>query len=172
MRVTCKICGNKIERNEAFKIVKETKSGFANHYYCDSIEYEAFQKEMEYKLEVQDLVDIILGYKSVNSVIYKDLASLKRGYTYKEILNSFNKNKDNIVESLKLNGIDKEYNMIRYIFGFISRSIKEDTDEMKNKESSKLIKKINSNEIEIDTDTTSQDYVYKKNTSVDFSNLF
>lgn len=173
MLVKCKICGEKIDRDTAYRIEKNISGGkVSRSYYCDVIEYEANIKEQEDKLKILEIIDSILGHKCVNSVIYKELANIKKGYTYGEILNSFESNKDRISELLNYNGIDKEYNMIRYIFGVISRTINDDVKEMEKKKNRKSIKKINSNEIKID-DEIGQDYEYKsaKNTA-DFSNFF
>lgn len=166
----CKLCKNQLTTDVAYKIVNNGK----NEYYCDDIEYEAHLKEMTCKQEVLEYINKILGYESVNTIIYKELATIHKTFSYEEILNCFNCQGDKIIELININGIDREFNIIRYMYGVISRSIADDTKEFKANRNKKIVKKISSEEIDIDSNNIKKvnKQKYESKPSTDFSNFF
>lgn len=46
MLVKCRLCGTKVDRNEAFKVVV----GGKNNYYCNEAEYQKVLHEREVKI--------------------------------------------------------------------------------------------------------------------------
>lgn len=176
MLVNCQICGNKIDRKNAFCVEHQSKSGnIKKKYYCNSIEYEIYEEEKEkqkiIREKITDSINYILGYECLNhNLIRKEMKELVNTYTFEEILNCFQANKNNIRDNLDLKGIDKEFNKIRYMFIAIKSNIYEDTQNYKelNKEP---IKRIKSEDITYD-EIPFSDYKYIEKESIDFSGLF
>lgn len=167
----CKICGKSLTTDIAYLVNVDNK----NKYYCDFIEYETYIEENICKKNIYEGACSILGYKSKNTVLFKEINNLHELYTYKDIYGCLNEKKDSIYELIKINNIDKEYNKIRYIFGTISRSIQDYSQEQKKILNNKIhenIKLKSVTEIEKDTICTEDGFKYKPKKNIDFSNLF
>lgn len=165
----CKICGKVLTTDIAYKVIKNNK----NLYYCDSIEYEIFEQEKKSKeLIYEDICDI-LGYKTKNTLLFKEIANLNEVYSHKDISDYLKDCKSLIMELIEENGIDREFNKIRYIFGVLSRGIQDFINEKNRKiEISKIVYK---KENEIDEENNlelTNSYRYKKQETTDFSSLF
>lgn len=169
----CQICNAILTTDKAYKVAYINNKGKTiNKYYCDSIEYEQFEEEKDYKKKILELVNEILGYVCVNSVIFKELENIHKGYTFKEITYCFENEKDNILHLLNINGIDKEFNKIRYMFAVISRSIADTTREMQNKINNKELNKKKLEDVEKEEYIPFSDYSFKESETTDFSSLF
>lgn len=73
---------------------------------------------------MQLLTDEILGYPCVNNTRNKKIKELQEvGYSNEVIYRCFKKYKDEIIKWIDVNGIDKEYNKIAYMFAVVSGNI-------------------------------------------------
>lgn len=178
--VKCKICGKELLQSEAYKVTTTKENGKKmNKYYCDSIEFETYEQEQSHKKEVKkavfDSINEILGYTCVNyKSITKELEILLQTYTYEDILNCFDNQKNKIQELMSLNGIEKEFHKLRYIFTVISGNIADDTYELKQQNKNnkqEIIKKIESEDIDLE-DLPFSDYTYTEPKGTDFSDFF
>ena len=128
-KVTCKICKNKIEKNEAYVITKinEKTNKKTNSYYCSKEEFEKdkYLKSLWQKLLIS--IDDILGYTCVSKVKVNELKELEKEYTREQIYNCIENNKEEIKRYLEMKNIQDEYGKISYIFACIRNKIKDDT---------------------------------------------
>jgi hypothetical protein len=175
--VKCQICKKTIITEEAYRVTTINDKGKKiNKYYCDSIELETYEQEIvntkKEKENIFNTIDEILGYTCVNyNIISKELKPLIQVYSYSEIFNCFNVQKNKIAELIKMKDIDKEFNKIRYIFTVIINNIADDTNDLKNKIANQSIKKIKSEDIKME-DLPFSDYKYTEPKSTDFSSFF
>ena len=125
--VKCCICKKDLKKEEAYMFTYTSQSGKEYRKYCRSLEEkENMEREKELYREIQYLTDDILGYKCVNNCRNAKIKELQEaGFTNEQIFRCFKKYKDEIVKWIELNGIDKEYNKIAYIFGVINNVIKD-----------------------------------------------
>ena len=125
--VKCCICKKEIKKDDAYMFTYTSQSGKEYRKYCCSLEEkENMEREKELYKEIQYLTDDILGYKCVNNCRNAKIKELQEaGFTNEQIFRCFKKYKDEIVKWIELNGIDKEYNKIAYIFGVINNVIKD-----------------------------------------------
>ena len=125
--VKCCICKKEIKKDDAYMFTYTSQSGKEYRKYCCSLEEkENMEREKELYREIQYLTDDILGYKCVNNCRNAKIKELQEaGFTNEQIFRCFKKYKDEIVKWIELNGIDKEYNKIAYIFGVINNVIKD-----------------------------------------------
>ena len=133
MKVTCRACGKKIEKEDAFCFVHETKTGKKqNHYYCSQEEKEFQDREKELYSRIQYLTDEILGYPITNNARNKKIKELQQaGYTNEEIYRCIKDCKSEIEEWLTLKDISVEYQKISYMFAIIGNKIHDFTIEDK-----------------------------------------
>ena len=125
--VKCCICKKEIKKDDAYMFIYTSQSGKEYRKYCCSLEEkENMEREKELYREIQYLTDSILGYKCVNNCRNAKIKELQEaGFTNEQIFRCFKKYKDEIVKWIELNGIDKEYNKIAYMFGVINNVIKD-----------------------------------------------
>ena len=125
--VKCCICKKEIKKDDAYMFVYTSQSGKEyRKYACSLEEIENDKREKELYREIQYLTDDILGYKCVNNCRNAKIKELQEvGFTNEQIFRCFKKYKDEIVKWIELNGIDKEYNKIAYMFGVINNVIKD-----------------------------------------------
>ena len=125
--VKCCICKKEIKKDDAYMFTYTSQSGKEYRKYCCSLEEkENMEREKELYREIQYLTDDILGYKCVNNCRNAKIKELQEaGFTNEQIFRCFKKYKDEIVKWIELNGIDKEYNKIAYMFGVINNVIKD-----------------------------------------------
>jgi hypothetical protein len=173
-QVTCKICGNKILQSEAYCVISETKTGNKKrNYYCDSIEYDGFVYEKEKikqeKEEIFNIINEILGYECINfNLITKEFVPIIAIYTYEELLECFKECKTNISDYMRMKGIDKEFNKIRYIFTVIRANISDISKTIRDKKDKGQIKRVKVEEI---IDKQTDNYQFKNNNVTDFTNF-
>lgn len=90
MEVKCKICGKKVDRNAAFKIVTYSSSGKKkNNYYCSEEEYDSYMAERQYKTDFYDVIlQYFAGMKSTNSLpknLFAEMLGVAEQHSWKEI---------------------------------------------------------------------------------------
>lgn len=152
MKVKCKGCKNKIERSEAFKIIKETSKGKTNEYYCNKKEYDSIQKEKEDKIKCYKVIKEIINVKMISPAWIKNINVVREFYDYSIIEKCFRENKDVILWSMQNKDFETEYAKSKYILTIILNNI-EDTYKKHKKElqeMEKLFNKNENNEIDID----------------------
>lgn len=118
MLVNCKCCGNKIERESAYKVMTDK----GNKYYCSKAEYEAMQKEKADKDAIYTEIVDIFGYKIQNSALFKEWKCWNELASNEKILSYIQENKDCIKGAVgKLNST--EYAQIRYVSAILKNSL-------------------------------------------------
>lgn len=171
----CQICLKTLDSDKAFKVTK----GKRNLYYCDEVEYEIYlsekQEESKNKDSLYENICEILGYKSKNSLIFKEINNLHETYSYKYINEVLIEKKDSISELIEENNIEKEFNKIRYIFGAISRDIHdyvEDQKRIQRQKELEELKRIKTQKNDIKEEELIEEVSFKKKQTTDFSNFF
>lgn len=118
MLVKCKGCGNKIERENAYKVMTDK----GNKYYCSKAEYEAMQKEKADKDAIYTEIVDIFGYKIQNSALFKEWKCWNELASNEKILSYIQENKDYIKGAVgKLNST--EYARVRYMSAILKNSL-------------------------------------------------
>lgn len=118
MLVKCKCCGNKIERENAYKVMTDK----GNKYYCSKAEYEAMQKEKADKDAIYTEIVDIFGYKIQNSALFKEWKCWNELASNEKILSYIQENKDYIKGAVgKLNST--EYARVRYMSAILKNSL-------------------------------------------------
>ena len=82
MLVKCRLCGTKVDRKNAFKVVVGNK----NAYYCNEAEYQKVLHNREVKDNTYTCINEIFGYKVLNSALFKEINLLLETYSYEHIL--------------------------------------------------------------------------------------
>ena len=125
--VKCYFCKKDLKKEDAYTWVYISKTNKEYKRYCCSLEEkERIEREKELYSCIQHISDEILGHPIVNNTRNKKIKELQEaGYTNEQIFRCFKKYKDEIVKWIELNGIDKEYNKIAYMFGVINNVIKD-----------------------------------------------
>ena len=124
MKVTCKACKKKIEKEDAFLFIYETKTGKKqNHYYCSEEEFENLERDKKLYKECLYETDKILERPITNSIRNKELAELHEQYSWEEILRCIKSKSDEINMMIKQNGIENDYQQIRYMMQTIKNVI-------------------------------------------------
>lgn len=118
MLVKCRACGQKIDRNNAFKVVVGDK----NAYYCNEKEYEKICEERKNKDLMYGQINEIFGYVVTNTALFKEMTPLIAQYGYKMLYFYFKDNFDYLY-SIAHRDFDKEYGRIRYFSVVIGNSI-------------------------------------------------
>lgn len=118
MLVNCKCCGNKIERESAYKVMTDK----GNKYYCSKAEYEAMQKEKADKDAIYTEIVDIFGYKIQNSALFKEWKCWNELASNEKILSYIQENKNYIKDAVgRLNST--EYARIRYMSAILKNSL-------------------------------------------------
>lgn len=118
MLVKCKCCGNKIERESAYKVTTDK----GNKYYCNKAEYEAMQKEKADKDAIYAEIVDIFGYKIQNSALFKEWKCWNELASNEKILSYIQENKDYIKGAVgRLNST--EYARVRYVSAILKNSL-------------------------------------------------
>ena len=130
MRVKCRYCGERVEKEYAYKDPNK------NSYYCSEEHYlatmknrEDLQKEKEEKKQkkidpVYEEVADIFGYRIQNSQLFKEMKLWRSICNDEKILAYLQEHKDYIKSKLeKLNS--SEYARIRYVSAILKNSLKD-----------------------------------------------
>lgn len=126
--VKCKICKNKIERDDAFKVVIKDK----NNYYCNALEYEQHNIEKESRFKSIDLIFEIIG-ETTNTNLFKEITEITKVHSYTKLLNYLEANQ---LELHKVMNKDfgNEYGKIRYFSTIVKNQIGDFKDKEINEE--------------------------------------
>lgn len=118
MLVKCKICGNKIDRETAHKVVVNEK----NNYYCSELEYSEWQAKKEIKDNTYNLIFQIFDRKITNTILYKEITELSEIYTYEKIFAYLTEN-EKYLSGVMGKGFTSEYGQIRYFTAILKNSL-------------------------------------------------
>lgn len=118
MLVKCKGCNNKIERNEAYKIILKGK----NEYYCSEDEYRSIQDERSSRENLLRKVELIFNEVVTNTVLHKDLKTLSDKYTYRFIFNYVNDNEKKLTSVMSRN-FDNQFGKIKYFVTILKNNL-------------------------------------------------
>lgn len=152
MKVKCKICGNKIERDTAYKIVKEQKTKKVNLYYCSEDEYNKQQEEIKQRDKCYETIKDILGISLVTPEMIKQLKIVRENYDYPVIIKTFKFKEDDIRWAVNNKDFTNTYSKFRYILAIILNNI-EDVKKVHMKdleEMNRLFNKVENNDVNID----------------------
>ena len=121
MKVKCKICGTLVERESAYKIVKNGK----NLYYCSEqeyIEYTRKQEEVSYqKSRMYELIEYFIG-KTTNTALFKEISIWLTVADYDKICSYLTENKTYLTSAMN-KAFSSEYAKIRYFSAIVKNSI-------------------------------------------------
>ena len=118
MEVKCKICGNKKERSEAYKVVVNNK----NNYYCCESEYQEWVSKNKIKDNTYDIIYSIFERKITNTILFKEVGELSDIYTYEKIFAYLKENEKYLCGVMKKN-FSSEYAQIRYFAAILKNSL-------------------------------------------------
>ncbi len=118
MLVKCRFCSNKIERNDAYKVVVNGK----NEYYCNEKEYQKKLKDVADKENTFKMINEIFGYEITNSALYKELKEISANHSYEKIYSYLHDNKAMLERSMN-KSFSSEYGKIRYFSTIIKNNI-------------------------------------------------
>lgn len=128
-KVKCKICGEKIEKEDAYCITKVSDSGRkTNSYYCSQAEYEKNKEEKELWRLLLVAVDDILGYTCISKTKVNMIKEIEEHYSRRQLYNCLINHKEEIKRYLDEKGIYEEYGKLSYIFACIRNKIKDDSN--------------------------------------------
>lgn len=121
LNVKCRICGEKIDRNIAYRVTK----GKINMYYCSEKEYidditKKAQKAAP-KNRLNKIIEEFIG-KTENTALYKEISLWLNVADYDTISDYLTDNKDKILTLLNKDFVS-EYAKIRYFSAIIKNSI-------------------------------------------------
>lgn len=118
IEVKCRICGNKKEKSEAYKVVVNNK----NSYYCNKTEYIEWASKKEIKDNTYNLIYDIFERKVTNTILFKEVGELSDIYTYEKIFAYLKENKVYLCGVMK-KGFSSEYAQIRYFTAILKNSL-------------------------------------------------
>ncbi len=127
MLVKCRICGKKVDRNEAFKVAVEGKP---NAYYCSEAEYNKMMENRKNRNDTYYCIYDIFGYTVTNTVLNKEVNALGKIYGFKLILEYLHDNQEYLTRI-----VGREYNSefakIKYFSAILKNSLVDyrDSDE-------------------------------------------
>ena len=125
-RAKCKICGNELDSNTAYKI---TDKNGKNKYFCSASEFEAEEerkkKAAEDKDRVYRLVCDIMGVNEVlNTALWKEKIEWNKAFSDEFIAKYLEEKKDYLSSAIaRLSGT--EYAKIRYISTVLKNSLRD-----------------------------------------------
>ncbi len=118
MLVKCRICNNKIDRADAYKVIVNNK----NNYYCNETEYQTWALKKEIKDNTYNLIYEIFGRKITNTILFKEVGELSEIYTYEKILAYLEENKEYLYNVMKKT-FSSEYAQIRYFTAILKNNL-------------------------------------------------
>ena len=118
MLVKCKGCGEKIDRDIAYRVTMKGK----NIYYCSKAEYDNIIKAREIKDNTYNLICQLFGYKITNTSLFKELNLISESHSYNIIFSYLQENYEYLLEVLSKN-FNSEYAKIRYFSAILKNSL-------------------------------------------------
>lgn len=116
--VKCRICNNKVDRAEAYKVVVNGK----NNYYCNEQEYDDWKSKIEIRDNAYNFIYNIFGHKVTNTVLYKEVDELGGIYGFNKIFAYLQEKYDYICKVLSKD-FNTEYAKIRYFTAILKNSL-------------------------------------------------
>lgn len=129
MLVKCKACGNKIERDTAFKITVKK----VNKYYCNQEEFEKINYENESRFKVIDMAFEIIG-KTTNTTLMKEITDIAKVHGYIKLRKYMEDNFIELDATMSQGSFVHEYAKIRYFMAIIKNSIGDYKEQVENTE--------------------------------------
>ena len=125
------MCGEKIEKEDAYCITKVSDSGRkTNSYYCSQAEYEKNKEEKELWRLLLLAVDDILGYTCISKTKVNMIKEIEEHYSRRQLYNCLTIHKEEIKRYLDEKGIYEEYGKLSYIFACVKNKIKDDSNNV------------------------------------------
>ena len=123
MRAKCRICGEALDTNVAYKVVTNGK----NAYYCSQVEFEADTKKKEKAIADKDMVyklicEIINREKIINTALWKEWKIWNNVSTDEVIGQYLTDNKAYLIGAISRLD-DVEFNRIRYLSAILKNSL-------------------------------------------------
>lgn len=118
MLVKCKICSQKVDRDDAYKVEVNGK----NNYYCSENEYKNLIQQKQDKDNVYTEINDIFGRKITNTAIFKEITEISKIYTYERIL-AYLKFNNTYLGSVMTKDFSSEYAQIRYFSAILKNSL-------------------------------------------------
>jgi len=116
--VKCKICSQKVDRDDAYKVEVSGK----NNYYCNENEYKNLIQQKQDKDNVYTEINDIFGRKITNTAIFKEITEISKIYTYERIL-AYLKFNNTYLGSVMAKDFSSEYAQIRYFSAILKNSL-------------------------------------------------
>jgi hypothetical protein len=126
MLVKCQGCGEKIDKDIAFKIVVKN----VNRYYCTESEYLNIANIKKTKDNTYLYINDIFGYKVVNTVLFKEINEIANTHTYLKISNYIYENNKFLCSAMQKD-FNNEYCKIKYFTAILKNNL---SDYIINKE--------------------------------------
>lgn len=118
MLVKCKGCGEKIDRDIAYRVIVKGK----NNYYCSEVEYKGIIKSKEVKDNTYELINQLFGYKVTNTALFKELNLIRESHSYDKIYAYLQENVTYLEQTLS-KSFCSEYAKIRYFSAILKNSL-------------------------------------------------
>ena len=134
MRAKCRICGEALDTNVAYKVVTNGK----NAYYCSKEEFEAEETKKKKAAEEKDKIyrsvcDIIGRKEITNTALFAEWKVWNKVADNKKIGAYLDENKDFLCKAIaRLE--DKEFNRIRYLSAILKNKLGDYKPNVANKE--------------------------------------
>jgi hypothetical protein len=144
MLVTCKICGKKIDRDSAYKIITiGPKNGKkTNHYYCSEEEWqkeeERKKKAQEDKNRVYSLICDMFGYKIQSTKFFDEWAKWNK-LKSNEIIYKYLRENESHLQQICDKLYDNEYSRIMYFSAILKNSLRDFKPKVKTVEQKKAV---------------------------------
>lgn len=125
MLVTCKCHGQKIDRDTAFKVVKETSTGKKQtNYYCSQEIYEEIFIERERRDSIPKIVRWILGGTVSYALFKPQILRMFDQYSSEEMLNYLEHEKDRLAAYLARKDFDSDRAKVGYLLAILRSDMK------------------------------------------------
>jgi len=118
MLVKCRVCGNKIERNAAYKVRNKN----VNEYYCNQEEYSEKLEKIKIKDDTYGKIFDIFGRRITNTALFKEISELESVYRYEKIYQYLCENEKKLTNILNKD-FKNEYAQIRYFSAILKNNL-------------------------------------------------
>jgi ribosomal protein L16 Arg81 hydroxylase len=118
MLVKCRICGNKIDRDTAYKVRNKN----VNEYYCSQDEYLEKLEKIKVKYNTYEKLFDIFGRKITNTALFKEITELENVYGYEKIYQYLCEN-ERYLSNVLSKDFKSEYAQIRYFSAILKNSL-------------------------------------------------
>ncbi|EXG87724.1 hypothetical protein K413DRAFT_4622 [Clostridium sp. ASBs410] len=118
MLVKCRICGNKIDRDTAYKVRNKN----VNEYYCNQEEYLGKLEKIKIKDDTYEEIFNIFGRKVTNTTLFKEISELESVYGYEKTYQYLCENEKYLSNVLNKD-FKSEYAQIRYFSTILKNSL-------------------------------------------------